>query len=267
MKGNAPTCDRPAGSLWWVAILVVAVAGTALLAQGAAADSLVLVGVGTSGSWVTEVTVSNATMSGVNWQLSPQPSYETVCPGFCNFVNVSVPAAGTATLASLPASVTRNVVNVLYFTPESGPAVGLSVRARVVNSIRPTQAIEVPAFKLSTLNSLNPSVLAFSGARRDAASRTNLVLANVTFPFQQGRDVALSVEARAMDGRLLGSETIVVRIGQAFFLVDVLAELGVTTLDVGQIRVTKVAGDGVFWGTMLTTTSDGGVSVSVGAHP
>jgi hypothetical protein len=138
-----------------------------------------------------------------------------------------------------------------------------------VNSSRPTQAVEVPAFRLSTLVALNPTVLAFPGARRDAASRTNLVLSNIIprLNQEQGSDVTLLLEAYSSGGGLLGTEILLLRFNQTRFLVDVLAELGVITLDVGQIRVTKLAGDGVFWGTMFTTTSDGGVSVSVGAHP
>lgn len=105
---------------------------------------------------------------------------------------------------------------------------------------------------------------------RDPVSRTNLVVANIIpRPHQlQGSDVTLALEAYSgLEGRLLGSKTINLQFGETRFLVDVLAELGVASLDLGQIRVTKIAGDGLFWGTMFTTTTDGGVSVSVGAHP
>jgi len=258
--------------LWSTAVLVLFASGTALRAQVVPTDAVVVVGAGTSGSWVTELALSNSTTAEAEWWLDTRFRYflPSVCPGPCDWTGGALPPAGTIVLPTgIPTLLTRTQVRSFYVMPVTGPATAITVRARVVNSSRPTQAIEVPTIRLSTLVALNPTVLAFPGARRDATSRTNLVLTNIIprLNQEQGSDATLLLEAYSSGGGLLGSQIVVLRFSETRFLVDVLAELGVTTLDVGQIRVTKVAGDGLFWGTMFTTTSDGGVSVSVGAHP
>ena len=54
---------------------------------------------------------------------------------------------------------------------------------------------------------------------------------------------------------------------EAMSIQDVLGQLGVTDLVDGQLRVTKISGDGLMWGTMSTLYLDGGVAVSTGANP
>jgi hypothetical protein len=50
------------------------------------------------------------------------------------------------------------------------------------------------------------------------------------------------------------------------FLVDVLGQLGVAELDGGQIRVTRVGGDGLLWGLLTRVYDDGRVSASPGRN-
>lgn len=242
-----------------------------LTAADGPSDSIVVVGAGASGSWVTELTLANSRVSETKWQLFLRPQYETGgCPALCPYTGGTLPPSGTFLVpTSIPTSITRTQVTSLYLTPEAGSAEVFIVRARVVNLNRPTQAIEVPAFRVSTLAALNTRVLAFPGARRDSSSRTNLVLANIIpRPNQeQGSDVTAVLEAYSSDGLLLGSKTVMLPFGETRFFVDILADLGVLSLDLGQLRVTKVSDEGLFWGTMFTTATDGGVTVSIGAHP
>ena len=263
--------NRSGRFIRFAAVLVFLAAATPLLGQDVPMDAIVIVGAGTSGSWVTELTLSNSRLTETKWLLDTKfRFFPGPCPGICDWTGGTLaPAGTTAVPTTIPTLLTRSQVSSLYVLPESGSATAISARARVVNSSRPTQAIEIPAFRVSTLVALNPTVLAFPGARRDAASRTNLVLSSIVTRLnaEQGSDLTLLVEAHSVGGGLLGSEAVVLRFGETRFLVDVLAALGVASLDLGQVRVTKIAGDGVFWGTMFTTTSDGGVTVSVGAHP
>jgi hypothetical protein len=158
-------------------------------------------------------------------------------------------------------------VTTLYVTPEAGKPLP-TVRARVFNSAHPGQAITVPAFRLSALLTLDPSALSFPGAKRSATSRTNLVLTDLREPdHPDGRGLSIQVEVYESSGQRLSFAAYLLSPGETRFLVDVLGQLGVESLDLGQIRVLKTAGNGHLWGTMFTTDSDGGITASAGAHP
>jgi hypothetical protein len=140
-----------------------------------------------------------------------------------------------------------------------------TVTARVVNRDRPTQTIELPVIRRSTIEALNPTLLAFPSAKRSADSHTNLILSEVSWV--EGRALSLVVEAYSPDGERPGSSVAFeVTTGSTLFLVDVLAQLGVSELDGGQIRVTKTGGSGLMWGLLATLSDDGRVSVSPGAN-
>lgn len=138
--------------------------------------------------------------------------------------------------------------------------------ARVVNRDRPTQTIELPVVRRSTIEALNPAVLAFPSAKRSAGAHSNLILSEVSWV--EGRTLSIVVEAYSPVGERLGSPAAFeVTTGGTLFLVDVLAKLGVSELDAGQIRVTKTGGSGLMWGLLATVYDEGSVSVSPGMNP
>jgi hypothetical protein len=138
-----------------------------------------------------------------------------------------------------------------------------TVTARVFNTARAGQGIEVPTIRLSTLNDRNASVLAFPAASRGAGVHSNLVVAEVG----TDSEISVRVEAFSPGGELLGSNSFRIEASTTLFLVDVLAQLGVSELDGGQIRVTKTGGSGLMWGVLATVSDDGRVFVSPGANP
>jgi hypothetical protein len=141
-----------------------------------------------------------------------------------------------------------------------------TVIARVVNRDRPTQTIELPVVRRSTIEALNPTVLAFPSANRSAGSHSNLILSEVSWV--EGRTLSLLVEAYSAAGELLGSPAAFeVTTGGTLFVIDVLQQLGVSELDGGQIRVTKTGGTGLMWGLLATVYDEGRVSVSPGLNP
>jgi len=232
-------------------------------------DSVVLVGVGQIGTWFTEVTGSNPSDSPLNAYVHLEPRFEPpgVCSILCPLYFLLGPN-GSQTLDPAQFSfVASGAVTTVYVTSEEGKSLP-SIRARVVNAARPEQTISVPAFRLSTLLALNPLSLSFPGATRSATARTNLVLADLREPNDRGgRGLSMQVEAYGPAGQRLSSASYTVGPGQTRFLIDVLGQLGVEDLGVGQIRVRKTAGEGHLWGTMFTTNSDGVITVSVGAYP
>jgi hypothetical protein len=237
----------------------------------AQSDSVVLVGVGQTGPWVTEMTAANPAESSLLAHVSPEPHFEPLgpCPGPCPFVYFGLGPNGTQALDPLLVGrlAAGETVTTLYITPEDGKPLP-PIRARVVNTSRPEQAISVPGFRLSTLLALNPINLSFPGARRSVTERTNLALADLKEPNRRsGSGLSIQVEVYGSSGLGLSSASYTLAPGETRFLVDLLGQLGISNLENGQVRVRKTAGEGHVWGTMFTTDSDGTVTVSVGAHP
>jgi hypothetical protein len=234
----------------------------------AEADSLVFVGVGAIGQWITEMTGANPTASDLSARVDTEPRFEPpgVCTIICPVYFLLTPNA-SETLDSDEVGRAAGAVTTLYVTSGEGRPLP-SVRARVVNAARPEQAISVPGFRLSTLLSLNPATLAFPGARRSATARTNLVVADLReLNHLQGRGLSIEVEAYGARGNRLASASFSLSPGETRFLVDVLGQLGLESLDGGQIRVRKSSVEGYLWGTLFTTDADGTITVSVGATP
>jgi hypothetical protein len=229
-------------------------------------DAIVFVGVGVSGTWDTEIVLanpdpfSNALAVGID-NLPP----DSACPplvGCLGDTFVFLPPSETASLlASTISGFSSGLLPLkLYVSADMDLP---SARARVVNGSHPSQAIEVPGIRLSTLTTLNPVALSFPGATRSLDGHSNIVMAEV------GGIGSLSIliEAYDADGTLLGAHGFDIPSGQTIFLQDVVGQLGVAELANGQLRVTKIGGDGLMWGTMSTLYSDGGVAVSTGANP
>src|SRR5262249_15868836 len=137
----------------------------------------------------------------------------------------------------------------------------ISVRARTVNTAVPTQSAEVPVVRLSTVMGIGPSVLAFPGATRSSDAHSNIMLATTS-----GTAAVVMVEAFNANGAGMGGWSETVPGGRTLYLVDVLARLGVDSLDDGQVRVTRLSG-GTVWGWIGTVFPQEGVHIGLGRNP
>jgi hypothetical protein len=223
-------------------------------------DAVLTVGVGASGTWDTEFSFANPNSSSDNLYIGLFPEPQTLCFGSCLAqTGLVVPARG---IGSLKASQFMGGVGSLHVRGEleENPS---TVTARVFNTGRPSQGIEIPTIRLSTLWNLNPSILAFPGANKGSAVHTNLVVGEVGW--DDGIDII--VEAFSAEGARLGGVPYNIGAGGTLFLVDALAQIGVSELVGGQIRVTRTGGNGLMWGLLATLTDEGGVTVSPGMNP
>ena len=259
-------------------LCTLAVGGaTALVAEAAqrtpenveaapSSDALVFVGSGRLGSWETQFAVSNGGSSELGVLLGVSMDFPggcpvTGCPGY-QVMNLAPNASGeTATpgVGSLDA---------IYVRSAEGDALPL-VSARTVNSAPAGQAADVPGFRLSTLLTMDLAVLAFPGARA-GASRSNLVLTNL-LSFEptpiRGGEIEVRIEAFDPSGALLGSTTQQISVGATVLIQNVYATLGGSSVGIGQIRATRVAGDRAFWGVLYTFDENGAVSAAVPQNP
>jgi hypothetical protein len=229
-------------------------------------ETLIAFGGGTISSWVTEYSLANRTSTSTSVYLGNTPEVPTVCPpltGCSQFaISVSVPANGSA--RSFGPAVGFGTMH-LKSTDNSTPP---TVRARIINTAFPSQSGELPVFRLATLLAMNPPQLVFPGATRSGSSHSNLVLAVLRAAGDfTPRTVSAVVEVYAGSGQLLGSRELDLECCQTLFLIDVVGNLGITSLDQGQIRVVKTGGNGVLWGIMPSLNADGTVSVSLGVNP
>ncbi len=247
------------------AVLVFAFFGAAEMpAQSASgsldSDALVVVGAGAAGSWVTEYELANGDPASIQALVGPAP-FGVPCPPLqaCEQAGVGIPGRGTAKISNVLYS--RTFVGSTFVT--AAGATLPTVRARIINSNRPSQAIELPVTRLSTISALNPSELVFPTAARTSTAHSNLVLSELSLT----APVSLRVEAYSADGTLVGTRVFDVDRGNSIFLVDVLSQLGVLDFANGQVRVVKIGGGGLLWGLLATVTSDGQVFVSLGRNP
>lgn len=98
--------------------------------------------------------------------------------------------------------------------------------------------------------------------------RSNLVVANVPDPGGAlSETLTLGIEALDSAGDVMGQSQVTVPPGETLFLRDLVATLTASELENGQVRVTKLAGDGVMWAIMPVTRADDSVSVGVGQAP
>lgn len=75
------------------------------------------------------------------------------------------------------------------------------------------------------------------------------------------------VDLFASDGTQMASGEFSVVAGTSLYLVDVIGRLGVTTLQDGQIRVSRVGPEGRLWGYLATVNGDGAISIYSGVNP
>lgn len=248
-------CRRP--RIWLLAAI--------LLAPGPLwadrSDYVVAFGAGTVGVWGTEFTVSSVLDEASEVILSRVPT-NPLCPPLiqCHTI-VPLPARGTAIAQPPP----DNGLSAVY-VGTVGKVTPPSVLARAYSVAG--ASVDLPVFQVSTLLALNPSELNFPGARRGATGRCNLMVANVADPnVGFGQPVNVRIEAFSAGGGALGHAEVSLGYGETTFISDVLGFLGIAELDNGQLVLTKSGGEGVFWGIMPISRSDGSLSVSLGTAP
>jgi hypothetical protein len=258
-----------------LAIAVMAVIGSSsrTFAQTPPPGVLVVVGAGFTATWNTKFEVANATASALDLQLNTTPLVVRLCPiGPCpGSVSLGVPPRGTGALLATEVGgigTASPFLGSLYLVSDSDAGDAATLKALVFDTEVPTRSIELPVFRLSTLLSLNATVLVFPSATRSASTHTNLVLAEVS----NTGTLSMIIEVFSAGGQPLGILPVGITAdpldvaNRAILMVDVLDRLGVSELEGGQIRVTKLGGDGVMWGLLASVAADR-VSVSVGRNP
>ncbi|HKD11824.1 MAG TPA: hypothetical protein VKE50_07100 [Thermoanaerobaculia bacterium] len=228
-------------------------------------DWLVAVGSGHAGAWNTELDLANgrgATVTARVGRRGPQ-----IC-GLCfdPTLATDIPALGARRVSATDVPFVGEGFDTFLVTTGLTPEDDLpTTRARILNRARPSQSAEIPVVRYSTIRRLNPSVLTFPSATRNVEAHTNLVLAEVSAG--EG-EVQVIVEAYSADGELEGrSRPMILSGAQTIVFGDVLAMLGIGDLEGGQIRVTKLSGNGLMWGLLATAYDDGRLLVSAGLNP
>ncbi|HEX9688568.1 MAG TPA: hypothetical protein VGB47_05820 [Thermoanaerobaculia bacterium] len=226
------------------------------------ADVLVALGAGVAGSWETEFEFANPDDSNTVAVFAGEQPHPFVCiTSPCGIAYASLPRTGTARINTRSDDFGR-FTGRLFVGADDAEELP-TVKARVVNRARPSQSIELPLFRRSTLVALDPRILSFPGATRSAAAHTNVFVSEIEL--SSGIDVL--AEAFAFSGERLGVLVLALAPGETVFLTDVLARMGVSELSEGQIRLTKTGGGGVMWGLLAAVFDDGRVTVTAGKHP
>lgn len=234
-----------------------------LMGRASAAESIVIVGAGRSGAWDTEVEVANPTDSPLWIQLGADPFFEGACPMQCPWTQLTLPPRGSFKMKS--ADIFHTVTDglfTMYVIPQDGVTLP-TVRARVENAALPSQAVELAAVRTSTITSFGGAPLSFTSVRRDATGHSNLILSNLDLNGTLNADI----EVFSPNGDRLGGTSVSIDPGVVLFLVDVLPALGVTSLDDGQILVTRTSAMGIPWGEVAAVDSVNGVFISIGRNP
>lgn len=245
----------------------------ALLAIGFApavlrADSLIIAGGGFVGPWDTEIEMANTLADPIEVTLTIRGlPLGLPCPPNCAGSAYTVPGHGVRRVLA------SDFIGDIYMGPqmirvETADGVPAPVvHARAVSQFSTAQFAELPVLRESSLEVLDPAVLVLPGASRLSGIHSNLILESLGF---DPSTTEVLLELFDSDGQLLGSGQVTVT-GESTFhattVVDVVGALGVSTLEAGQVRVTKLSGDGVLWGVLATVVGEGSLKVSVGANP
>jgi hypothetical protein len=226
------------------------------------ADVLVALGAGVAGTWETEFEFANPDSDIAVTVFAGEQPHPFVCvTSPCGIAYAPLPRSGSARIVTRSSDFGA-FTGRLFVGADDAEELP-TVKARVINRARPSQGIELPLFRRSTLVALNPLVLSFPGVERSAASHTNLFVSEIGL--SAGIDVL--IEAYASTGERLGQEVRSLAAGQTLFLQDVLPRLNAAELSEGQIRLTRTNNGGVMWGLAATVFDDGHVTVTAGKHP
>jgi hypothetical protein len=231
--------------------------------------TLIIAGGGFAGPWDTEIELANTQPGAVEGTIGivGLPLY-VPCPPACNGTLFSLPANGSIrlTASSFLGEVYEGPQMIRVTTAAEAPLP--VVHARIVNRDRPSQAADLPVLRESTIAALGAPVLLFPGAKRLPGAYSNLILETDAPDLNEVTEVL--VEAFDPQGQRLAGASYLVAGLQAFratTLVDVLGQLGVASLEAGQIRVTHAVAGRALWGVLTIVSRDHGLSVAAGANP
>jgi len=231
-------------------------------------DALIIAGGGFVGVWDTEIDMANTMADPIDVSLSIRGlPLGAPCPPNCVSQTYTLPGHGTLRVLA------SDFIGELYAGPqmirvETDAGVPAPVvHARSVSLLSAAQFAELPVVRESSIEGLDPSVLVFPGAVRALGIYSNLILESIGGALSTTDAL---VEVFDSQGQLLGSGQITVTGDSTFHattIVDIVGALGISELDAGQVRVTKLNGDGVLWGVLTTVVGKGSLKVSVGANP
>ena len=177
---------------------------------------------------------------------------------------MTLPAHGSK-VVDYPLPEIDNDVGAAYVYAGTGESPSLLARAHVPDSCA---TVDLPVFHLANLRALDPASLVLAGAVSGAHGRTNVVIANVPDPGGlESESLTVGIEVLSEDGSVVGASEVIVPQGQTLFLQDVVTLVGAQDVALGQVRLTKLAGNAVLWAVMTVTRPDGSVSVSVPQAP
>jgi hypothetical protein len=251
-------------------------AALSLTATAAAQTTGVIIsGVGASGTWGTSIDFANPGSTPLRFNVVPDRRQCIAAP--CDF---TIPPNGTITIG--PDSL-QGPLQTIIVVPEEGFATPV-VRAHVLDtaSRRGSELLAVTAGAI--LGRAFPQGLSFPAVTRNATTHSNLILTGIsatpaTFPADT---FAAVLQLFDRDGNLMGSKLVTNACdGTAscrdVFLVDVVAQLGVETIEGGQLTVTKLQIDppaggpfhqaAALWGELASVSSDGPSAVIGGVNP
>lgn len=210
-----------------------------LIAQSTPARVTAILGAGKAGSWDTAISVTNVeSLHALPIVITAQYRSTLECPSTpCNdYASATIPPFGSFDLPAIPDPPDSSFSNrpqvfyVLYPQAQAAPAV-IAVAADSTSACGRSDTL--PALLFEEAFALPD--LVFSGARRNSARYVNLLVA--ADPHLQ---TLLPVTVAAADGNGFpaGNSTFLsVPPGSSVLIVDVLGQLGVTSLESGSLRV------------------------------
>jgi hypothetical protein len=264
-------------SLFTAAALLVCARALAQQDPGA----LIIAGGGFAGPWDTEIELANTHPGAIEGTIGIVGlPLGAPCPPACTETGFLLPPNGTLRLSA------STFLGEFYEGPQmirvttSTEAPLPVVHARIVNRDRPSQAADLPVLRESTVEALDTTTLVFPGVSRLPGVYTNLILETDAPDLNEATEVL--IEAYDGEGRRLGSGPFLVagqQTSRATTLVDVLSQLGVVSLEGGQLRVTHSVAGRTLWGVRTIVSRIGalgapcppacieGLSVAAGANP
>jgi hypothetical protein len=241
------------------------------------ADSAVIVGAGSVGSWTTAGYVANPNSSNETLTVANVP-FPCAPPMACPLNPVFVPPLGSASLTQL---LTGELTTYYVTQQESSPPAFPIVRARLESANPLARSVDIPVVTLSRLMAANLAALNFGGITSEPPppcafgipcfpAHSTLVLGNIqrtdTAPTE---DLPVLLELFDPSGNRVDSTSLTVPYGETILIGDVVAYvggLGAFAGDLGQLRVTRVSGGALMWGVVYTISFAGPVTASAGVN-
>jgi hypothetical protein len=250
--------------------LLLVLAAVVTLPTALSGDALIIAGGGWVGRWETEIVVANVSADPIDVLVSIGGlPLGMPCPPNCTAKFARIPGRGTKRFLA------SEFIGTIYVGPQmirvevpnccGGPDGPLPVvHARAFSKTDASQFAELPVVRESSIRSMHAEALVFPGASRGPGVYSNLILESI--------DDAAEVLVEAFDGDGSPIQSlrywIPGRLAQhASVQVDILGNLGVSILEGGQIRATRLAGTGTLWGVLTTVIGTGSLKATPGANP